>query len=148
MKLCEGDLCSWRCATQSGCARCATESQHIFPCQQLYAFFRNRQRECNWSRCDSMSQRGSPLQSRDGLAIGRMNHDCMLDHGIDRCHQSSTRTRPARTMRRNMRIINSRMGNDFLAMQSAQKTQQVQTGEDGAEEQLVRDVFLSIHKRS
>jgi len=40
------------------------------------------------------------------------------------------------------------MPDNTLAMYDPQKAQQVESGDDGTEEQLVRDGFLTIHKQT
>ena len=125
-------LCSWRSASKSGSARRAAKRQHIFTRQQLYRTIRNRHLDANW-RNSGMTRGGcSHMRQAKSLTSGRMNDDSMLHQSIDGSNRSSTSARPARSLYRNVRIVDAGVMHHHVSMQYAHKAQKIQSGEDNA----------------
>jgi hypothetical protein len=79
-----------------------------------------------------------------------MNLGIMIDQrivGDNLSYPSVARPGPACTMRRNMRVVHTRVMFDTWPMRYTQKAQEVQPEENRAKQQPVRNGFLRSHSQ-
>lgn len=132
----ESFLGEWGTATKSGRTRRASNSQHIFLRQWFGPVFRYGQYELRGCDGDLSPRSRSRGRAHRQRRLWQMVDYGMLNHRVDggNCALAiSATTRTPRTVRRNVRVVHSRVAHNMAAVHDSHKAKQVQPGKDRRE---------------
>jgi len=140
-----------RSAAQPGCARRASQRQHIFLRQRLGAIFRYRQHKRRSRNSDLRTCGWSGDFAHGEGRLRHVIHDGMFDHGVDRSDNalaSATSAGAPWTVRWDVRVVHPGVVHYMPPVHDSHKAQQVQPDEYRRKQQPVRYGFLTNHHQT